>query len=561
MTTPTDDKKTDPGRKGRLHVEKTARPTNPKDNDIKTLQVDYHGEAAVDIIAVHGLASTYETTWCAKLKDGSRYPWLREKLGVDVPEARILGFEYGSEWYGEPSYTNLEECGTELAQCIIRDRRHAGRTEMCPTRRRRPIIFIAHSFGGLVVKQALVTAYRNWKKVDRDTKSSSEPEGIRRAELANYRDFICSVSGIIFLGTPHRGSSFTMWANIKMALGSMIGKPTHDELVKVLAADSEPLAELQVAFQQVCNDSTVMDMSILPRCYRETRALKVPPYMVVEAKSAFLDQAENGTMDANHMEMNKFLPGRDANYDKLLADVQQMVASGSRSLGRRLEKWRYGSLIAEDDRNMVEHRLDPSREPQMRQFRQKLASHQGFPYTCRWLDEQVLFRDWKSELQDGKRNILWIHGKPATGKSVLAAYVVQSLQGKDDASASADLKKEPESATVYSRCDKLLGRHECGSKVVTQTVLYYFCGVDRTRDRPEGILGTLIHQLLSIHDTDETLFAAAHRWSESTPASSVDAKSLSRIFEDLIHLIAGQVLYVLFCVPSPPPALFVLISD
>ena len=524
---------TEPGRKGRLHEEKSAR--QPSDLSARSAEIpEYVGDAAVDIIAVHGLASKYETTWCAELKDGSRYSWLHNKLGVDVPDARILGFEYGSGWYGDPSYTNLDECGTELLRCIIRDRRHVGRPEMCPTRRRRPIIFVAHSFGGLVVKQALVNAYRAWKKVDRNT--AVEPG--RKAEVANYRDFLCSVSGIIFLATPHRGSAFKIWANIKMMIGSMMGEQTHEELVKVLAVNSEPLAEVQRGFHELFNDSSVMDQSILPRCYRETRALKLPPYMVVSADSAFLDQAENGTMDANHMEMNKFLPGPDANYDKLLSDIQQMVPLASRSVSRRLEKWRYGSLIADDDRNMMEHRLDPSRTPQIRHLQLKLDSHRNAPYTCHWLDEQVLFKDWKSDVLDGKRNVLWIHGKPATGKSVLAAYVVETLQGKDGAGATSEEK----AGMVYSPCDTPLGSHECGSKVIKPTVLYYFCGVDRSHDRPEGILGTLIHQLLSIHDTDETLFSTAHRWKESTQAANINAKTLTTLLQELICLVSGQVL-------------------
>jgi len=90
--------------KGSLHLEKSA--TLPESGKGSGL-VDYIGEAAVDIIAVHGLASKYDRTWSVQLKDGNRYHWLREKLGVDVPHARILGYEYPSEWYGDPAYTNL----------------------------------------------------------------------------------------------------------------------------------------------------------------------------------------------------------------------------------------------------------------------------------------------------------------------------------------------------------------------------------------------------------------------------------------------------------------------
>jgi hypothetical protein len=112
--------------KGCLHEEEAAQ--IPETGGSAEL-FRYCGEAAVDIIAVHGLASKYERTWSVQLEDGNRYHWLREKLPADVPEARILGYEYGSDWYGDPTYTNLEECGTEFLRCIIRDRCHRGRQD------------------------------------------------------------------------------------------------------------------------------------------------------------------------------------------------------------------------------------------------------------------------------------------------------------------------------------------------------------------------------------------------------------------------------------------------
>lgn len=509
-------------RKGLLHEEKSAQ-TPPLSGDAEI--PEYCGEAAVKIIAVHGLASKYERTWSVELEDGSRYHWLQEKLGADIPQARILGYEYGSEWYGDPAYTNLEECGSELLRCIIRDRCHLGRPEMCPTRRRCPVIFIAHSFGGLVVKQAIVIAYRIWR--DSDNADSPVREAVRRAQAANYRDFLCSIAGIIFLGTPHRGSVFSSWAKLQMAFGFLGGRRSHPELVKVLGANSEPLRELQRAFEDACRDSTVLD--ILPRCYRETRQIALPPYIVVDRESAWLDPdyAKNGALDADHMQMNKFHPGTDANYNKVLSDVQEIFWSEAKSVPRRLEKWRYGSLIAEDDRKMVARRLAPSEAPQIQRFQSKLASQQAAPYTCRWLEQQAHFRDWDSG--SGGRNVLWIHGKPASGKSVLAAYVINALGSSTE-------------TATYSPCRDSLRRHACGSKLTKSTVLYYFGGTDQSHDKPEGLLGTLIHQLLTIHDTDEMMFAAAYRWKETTPVTKVNGMTLANLLLELLGRVTGPVL-------------------
>jgi hypothetical protein len=123
-------------------------------------------------VAVHGLASKYPRCWSYERKDGSRFHWLRDKLPKDIPDARVLVFKYDSEWYGDPTHISLRECGAQLLRSLIRDRCHPGMPTMCPTRvsdrfrrlvlhyangpkRKRPIVFIGHSFGGLVIKQVI----------------------------------------------------------------------------------------------------------------------------------------------------------------------------------------------------------------------------------------------------------------------------------------------------------------------------------------------------------------------------------------------------------------------
>ena len=53
-----------------------------------------------------------------------------------------------------------------------------------------------------MVKQALVTAYQNWQE-GKTYENDKGPvkEQVRRAQAANHRDFLCSVGGVIFLGT------------------------------------------------------------------------------------------------------------------------------------------------------------------------------------------------------------------------------------------------------------------------------------------------------------------------------------------------------------------------
>jgi triacylglycerol esterase/lipase EstA (alpha/beta hydrolase family) len=62
---------------------------------------------------------------------------------------------------------------------------------MATKERRRPIIFLCHSYGGLVVKEALIRA----------AESSDD-----------YPDLMNNTHGVIFLGTPHFGTKYSDYA-------------------------------------------------------------------------------------------------------------------------------------------------------------------------------------------------------------------------------------------------------------------------------------------------------------------------------------------------------------
>jgi hypothetical protein len=190
-----------------------------------------------------------------------------------------------------------------------------------------------------VVKQALVIAYQKWAEEEDYNRTSSSSSGIkgsiRRAQATNYRDFLCCVAGVVFLGTPHRGSAFSYWADLQMTLGSWTGISTHRDLIRVLRTDSKVLNALQQNFEQACRDSKLFDVFLY--CYRETRKIALPPYIVVSRESASLDGVETRDLDANYMDMNKFHPGKDANYDKVLADVLHIVHKAPQSVTKRME--------------------------------------------------------------------------------------------------------------------------------------------------------------------------------------------------------------------------------
>lgn len=134
--------------------------------------------AKVDIVAVHGLGAIPDITW---EDSASGVNWLSEPLMLPAvtPEARILRFGYDSLWLGkEPIRTRLPTIADKLLLVLARERQDHPR---------RPLVFVGHCFGGLVIQRALTTA-------NLYTETDTE-EGILKSTV-----------GVVFLGTPNRGT-------------------------------------------------------------------------------------------------------------------------------------------------------------------------------------------------------------------------------------------------------------------------------------------------------------------------------------------------------------------
>ncbi|KAF8530221.1 hypothetical protein BU17DRAFT_59986 [Hysterangium stoloniferum] len=87
----------------------------------------------IDIVAIHGLDGDREKSWTA---DNEKL-WLRDFLPQAIPAARILS--YGYDAYTDSSLISLA-------------RLHMSRE--ADDTKKRPIIFIAHSLGGIILKSA-----------------------------------------------------------------------------------------------------------------------------------------------------------------------------------------------------------------------------------------------------------------------------------------------------------------------------------------------------------------------------------------------------------------------
>ena len=103
---------------------------------------------------------------------------------------------------------------------------------------RNPIIWIAHSFGGILLKRALL--YSN---------------DVNDVNQEHLRSIYISTYGIIFLGTPHTGSGLAAWGRVLQAMSDAVVPRrlfnTEPILLKTLKRDSEQLQEINSRFLHI----------------------------------------------------------------------------------------------------------------------------------------------------------------------------------------------------------------------------------------------------------------------------------------------------------------------
>lgn len=177
---------------------------------------DADGSADLDIVAIHGLNGHFQQTWTDPV---TNFNWLREALPDALPHARIFSFSYNSVLQFSKSTANLHVFADQLLESLLIERRGS------PDR---PLVFICHSLGGLVFKQALLRAY----------------------ERERYRSVAVRTVGVLFFGTPHRGSQFASAATVfgSIVKAASFGANTNIQLSRDLEPDSRMLEQVSDGF-------------------------------------------------------------------------------------------------------------------------------------------------------------------------------------------------------------------------------------------------------------------------------------------------------------------------
>ncbi|KAF4772853.1 hypothetical protein HER10_EVM0001257 [Colletotrichum scovillei] len=321
-------------------------------------------EPAIDFVFIHGLGGGSRKTWSHSAEAGMFWPkdWLPNEVGFK--HVRIHSYGYNSDWTTrKDSRLTVHDFGQALLADLYNSPclRKNGNT---------PIVFVAHSMGGLVAKKTYLIATRD----------------------PTYEAIGQRIHTMFFLGTPHRGADSANFARLVRQSAGYGPKAFLDDLIP----GSGTLQQINDEFRHVCHKLNLWSFSeSLPMSFGPTSSL------VVEKQSAILGMPKEHVqyIEADHRQICKFDTPVNPNYLILqrafLTTIEEMGAS---------KKQHYGS--------------------------------------CTWLTEDETFEEWvdgpevtwdgTSPLSDTPKEltpkILWLNGRPGTGKTVAAGHVIRYLQ-------------------------------------------------------------------------------------------------------------------------------------
>ena len=221
-----------------------------------------------------------------------------------------------------------------------------------------------------------------------------------------------STIAIAFLGTPHGGSDLASWVTIPAkALGVL--KSINTDLLSVLQINSEVLYRIQNDFLSLVRDLREQDRSLKITCFFES--LSMPHVGTIVARpSASLAGYNTISIHANHRDMVKFNIADDLGFLSVLGELRRWVGDVGYS-SQTISRVNVSAKELNQEKNEC---LKSLAFVEIDSRKANIDSPN--PKTCEWIFNNSRYKLWETPNSGpGSRNVLWIKGKPGSGKSTL----------------------------------------------------------------------------------------------------------------------------------------------
>ncbi|KAI9701793.1 MAG: hypothetical protein M1836_001137 [Candelina mexicana] len=257
----------------------------------------------VDIVAVHGLNPTNTESHAYLTWTGSNDKlWLKDFLPERLPRARVLLYGYNSNVAFGSSTAGVWDFADNLLERLYYKRKKVPN---------RPIIFVCHSLGGIVVKEALVEAKRN-----------KTYNSIREATYA-----------IVFFATPHQGG-----ADSKVTLGNIAASVARGVLQN---PDN--------TFMEALKKNSLFEESLIRTFRSELESYRICSFfetlptkklgLIVDKKSATLGLASSREkviqMQADHSSICRFDSIDGSDFELVQGNIGELAEEAVNALAER----------------------------------------------------------------------------------------------------------------------------------------------------------------------------------------------------------------------------------
>jgi hypothetical protein len=267
------------------------------------------------IVAVHGLNEDRVQAWT---DPETGIFWLQDFLPKAIKVARVLTYGYeasASSFYSAGAAETIQKHAHTLVASLQADRSIEG----CD---HRPIIFVCHGLGGVLVKKAL--AY-----------SASRTS----AQVVHLYTIFVSTYAILFFGTPHNRMSSARWLAMESkqtsGLRALVQTGSRSDSALGESSDSEALELITDQFAPLMKQFHIFFF------WEEVRTSlgRQSVFMVEESSAApNIDNTERCGVNATHSHMVKFSEKSSSSYRTIIAALKRYCREAPPVIKRRWGK-------------------------------------------------------------------------------------------------------------------------------------------------------------------------------------------------------------------------------
>ncbi|MCJ1311437.1 hypothetical protein MMC25_005108 [Agyrium rufum] len=275
--------------------------------------------ALVDVVFVHGLNGKPQHTWTAEASNKQVF-WPSQLLPqyLQQARARVMVFGYDADVAVVGGQGVTKERVHQHAEGFLEDLAADRQLNHAETR---PLIFVAHSLGGIVVKRALIISNGNTGE-----------------KTAHLRSVFVSTYGILFFGTPHLGADVAQWGSyLEMFLSAVVPKKAIDtspELLNALKKDSEILVTIDDDFAKLMIWYSIFYFyEAKPTDFKGTLRYVVS----MESAAPTRQDVERAGIQADHSHMCKFTSASAPGFSKAVSALQRFAEAAPPIISQRWE--------------------------------------------------------------------------------------------------------------------------------------------------------------------------------------------------------------------------------